>query len=64
MKVEHLTYQTHWVKGKENIEADALSHNPCVIQTNEWKSAQARSRFLASVETRHAMIELETFAIA
>jgi hypothetical protein len=29
MKMEHLTFQTHCVKRKENIRADALSHNPC-----------------------------------
>ena len=29
MKVEHLTFKTVWIKGKENVEADALSRNPC-----------------------------------
>ena len=25
MKVEHLTFKTVWIKGKENVEADSLS---------------------------------------
>ncbi len=29
MKVEHLTFKTVWIKGKENVEADSLSRNPC-----------------------------------
>ena len=29
MKVEHLTFRTVWVKGIDNIEADALSRHPC-----------------------------------
>ena len=29
MKVDHLTFQAVWVKGKENVEADALSRHPC-----------------------------------
>jgi hypothetical protein len=41
MKVEHPTFQTHWVKGKENIEADALSHNPCADEIDEVFHAEA-----------------------
>jgi hypothetical protein len=29
MKLEHLTFSTHWIKGKDNIEADTLSRHPC-----------------------------------
>ena len=29
MKVEHLTFRTLWVKGVDNVEADALSRHPC-----------------------------------
>ena len=29
MKVEHLTFKTVWVKGIDNVEADALSRHPC-----------------------------------
>ncbi len=29
MKVDHLTFKTVWIKGKDNVEADALSRHPC-----------------------------------
>ena len=29
MKVDHLTFETVWIKGKDNVEADALSRHPC-----------------------------------
>ena len=35
MKVDHLTFETVWVKGIENVEADALSRHPCAQATPE-----------------------------
>ena len=35
MKVDHLTFETVWIKGKENVEADALSRHPCAQATPE-----------------------------
>ena len=35
MKVEHLTFETVWVKGVDNEEADALSRHPCARATAE-----------------------------
>ena len=35
MKVEHLTFKTLWIKGKENVEADALSRYPCATAEPE-----------------------------
>ena len=35
MKVEHLTFTTHWIKGKDNVEADVLSRHPCAKATEE-----------------------------
>ena len=29
MKVEHLTFKIVWVKGVDNVKADALSRHPC-----------------------------------
>jgi hypothetical protein len=29
MMVDHLTFETIWIKGKHNVEADALSCFPC-----------------------------------
>ena len=29
MKVDHLTFKTVWIKGTDNVEADALSQHPC-----------------------------------
>jgi hypothetical protein len=29
MKVEHLTFKTVWIKGKDNVKADVLSRHPC-----------------------------------
>jgi hypothetical protein len=35
MKLEHLTFTTHWIKGKDNIEADTLSRHPCATAEKE-----------------------------
>ena len=32
MKLEHLTFETVWVKGVDNVETDALSRNSAAIQ--------------------------------
>jgi hypothetical protein len=29
MKLQHLTFRTHWIKGTDNEEADCLSRHPC-----------------------------------
>ena len=35
MKIDHLSFNIEWVKGKENIEADSLSRGPCAAATKE-----------------------------
>jgi hypothetical protein len=35
MKVDHLTFETVWIKGKDNVKANALSHQPCAQASAE-----------------------------
>jgi hypothetical protein len=35
MKVDHLTFETVWIKGKDNVKADALSRHPCAQASAE-----------------------------
>ena len=35
MKFDHLTFETVWVKGIDNVEADSLSRHPCAQATPE-----------------------------
>jgi hypothetical protein len=33
MKVDHLMFEIAWIKGKDNVKADALSRHPCAQAT-------------------------------
>ena len=35
MKFDHLTFETLWIKGSDNVEADSLSRHPCAKATPE-----------------------------
>ena len=35
MKIDHLTFETVWIKGTDNVEADSLSRHPCAKATPE-----------------------------
>ena len=35
MKFDHLTFETVWIKGTDNVEADSLSRHPCAKATPE-----------------------------
>ena len=49
MKVDHLQFSVQWVRGKDNVEADALSRAPCAKATHEDEIDEDLSVSVSSV---------------